>query len=202
MNQPQLVIATNNPHKFEEFKALFSPIGFKVVSLNDLKIDVDIEENGTSYAENALIKAQAIRDLVDGWILADDSGIEIDALKGQLGIHSARYLGVETSFSEKNKHIIKEMENESNRNASFMCAIALVHPDQSYWITVNRCDGTIANTVNEPSGFGYDPIFIPLGYDVAFSQMTQQLKNEVSHRGKAARAAMEYLSIIMEGNDE
>ena len=194
----QLVIATNNGHKVDEFKKIFEPIGFEVTSTRDLGIDLEVEETASTYQENALLKAMAYRDLVSGWILADDSGIEIEALDFQPGVYSARYLGEQTPYEIKNRMILEKLEEETNRRAQFVCSIALVNEEGSYWVTINTCKGSIAHQILGSHGFGYDPIFIPDGFEQSFAQLPPEVKNEVSHRGKASKAAATYLHYLSE----
>ncbi|PKM69390.1 MAG: non-canonical purine NTP pyrophosphatase, RdgB/HAM1 family [Firmicutes bacterium HGW-Firmicutes-19] len=194
----RLIVATNNRHKAEEIKEMMMDLDFEVLSLADIGIDVDVEENGTTYAENALIKAMALRDLTDGWILADDSGLEIDALNRQPGIYSARYLGEDTPYMIKNSMILDKLMEAEDRSARFVCSIALVFEDGSYWITVNKCEGSISESIAGINGFGYDPIFIPEGYSQTFGVLPSEIKNKISHRAKALQAVVQYCKLLAE----
>ncbi|MBV1710299.1 MAG: RdgB/HAM1 family non-canonical purine NTP pyrophosphatase [Erysipelothrix sp.] len=194
----RLIVATNNKHKAEEIKDMLSDLDFEVLSLADIGIDVEVEEVGSTYAENALIKAMALRDLTQGWILADDSGLEIDALDRAPGIYSARYLGEDTPYMIKNSMILDKLEDVENRSARFVCSIALVFDDGSYWITVNKCEGSISHSIQGSNGFGYDPIFIPEGQQQTFGVLPSEIKNSISHRAKALQAVVQYCQLLME----
>lgn len=194
----KLVVATNNGHKAIEIKEMLSDLDFEVVTMADAGIDLEVEETGTTYAENALIKALALRDLTDGWILADDSGLEIDALDKEPGIYSARYLGEDTPYMIKNSMILDKLEDIEDRSARFVCSIALVMDDGSYWITVNKCEGTISHSIQGSNGFGYDPIFIPEGHQDTFGVLPAEIKNKISHRAKALQAVAQYCRLLME----
>jgi XTP/dITP diphosphohydrolase len=194
----RLIVATNNKHKAEEIKEMLSELDFEVLSLADIGIDVDVEEVGSTYAENALLKAMALRDLTQGWILADDSGLEIDALDRAPGIYSARYLGEDTPYMIKNSMILDKLEDVEDRSARFVCSIALVFDDGSYWITVNKCEGSISHSIQGSNGFGYDPIFIPEGQKQTFGVLPSELKNSISHRAKALQAVVQYCQLLME----
>jgi XTP/dITP diphosphohydrolase len=194
----RLIVATNNKHKAEEIKEMLSELDFEVLSLADIGIDVDVEEVGSTYAENALLKAMALRDLTQGWILADDSGLEIDALDRAPGIYSARYLGEDTPYMIKNSMILDKLEDVEDRSARFVCSIALVFDDGSYWITVNKCEGSISHSIQGSNGFGYDPIFIPEGQKQTFGVLPSEIKNSISHRAKALQAVVQYCQLLME----
>ena len=194
----RLIVATNNKHKAEEIKEMLVDFDFEVLSLADFKIDIEVEENGSTYAENALIKAMALRELTDGWILADDSGLEIDALDRAPGIYSARYLGEDTPYIIKNSMILGKLDGVEDRSARFVCSIALVFEDGSYWITVNKCEGSISESIQGENGFGYDPIFIPEGHSSTFGVLPAKIKNSISHRAKALQAVVQYCKLLAE----
>ena len=194
----RLIVATNNQHKAQEIKDMLDGLDFEVLSLAEIGVDIDVEENGTTYAQNALLKAMALRDLTDGWILADDSGLEIDALDRAPGIYSARYLGEDTPYMIKNSMILDKLEDVEDRSARFVCSIALVFDDGSYWITVNKCEGTISDSIQGINGFGYDPIFIPQGYSQTFGVLPNEIKNSISHRAKALQAVIQYCKLLAE----
>jgi XTP/dITP diphosphohydrolase len=194
----RLIVATNNKHKAQEIKDMLDGLDFEVLSLADIGVDIEVEENGSTYAENALLKAMALRDLTEGWILADDSGLEIDALDRAPGIYSARYLGDDTPYMIKNSMILDKLEDVSDRSARFVCSIALVFDDGSYWITVNKCEGSISDSIQGANGFGYDPIFIPQGYSQTFGILPPEIKNSISHRAKALQAVVQYCKLLAE----
>ena len=156
---------------------------------------MDIVENGKTFEENALIKARAIRDLTGCLVLADDSGLEVDALNKEPGIYSARYMGEDTSYEVKNANIIERLSGLSGeeRSARFVCVIAAVFPDGSEETYQGTIEGQIAYAPAGENGFGYDPIFYVPEYDCTTAQLTPEQKNEISHRGKALKAMKEVI---------
>lgn len=155
--------------------------------MKDAGIHVDIEENGSTYEENALIKAKAVAALTDDIVMADDSGLEVDALDKEPGVFSARYLGEDTPYSIKNAEIIKRLTGvpDERRTARFVCAIAAVLPDGRELTTRAAIEGRIGFEEKGSNGFGYDPIFYVPQFDKTTAELTEEQKNQVSHRGKA-----------------
>ena len=189
----KLIFATGNMDKLVEIAQILD--GIEVLSMKQVGVDLDIEENGTTFEENSLIKARALWNEIGGIVLADDSGLEVDALNKEPGIYSSRYLGKDTSYHEKNANIISRLEglDESERTARFVCAVAAVFPDGSELVVRGTMEGYIGYEEQGENGFGYDPIFILPKYGVSTSVIPPEVKNEESHRGKALRIMREEL---------
>jgi XTP/dITP diphosphohydrolase len=187
----KLLIATFNSHKLNEFRHLLKDLDYEIVGLKDIGITQDVEEDQDSYKGNALLKAKHYGRLSNMLTLADDSGIEIAALNFLPGIYSARFLGKATSYEDKNKIILSKVKD--NRDAEFVCAIALVNKDEEPIVVEARVHGKIGNDIKGIKGFGYDPIFIPDGYTLSFAQMSEAEKNKVSHRAKAVELIKKFL---------
>ena len=186
----KILFATTNEGKMREIRMIMEGSGYEITSLKDAGIKVDIDENGSTFEENALIKANALRPYTDDIILADDSGLEVDYLNKEPGVHSARYMGEDTSYDIKNQSIIDRLDGvEGNdRSARFVCVIAASFPDGHTAVTRGTIEGVIAKTPAGCGGFGYDPIvYVPeLGKTTA--EISAEEKNKISHRGKALRA--------------
>ena len=191
----KLIFATGNENKMREIREILSGRGYEILSMKEAGIDVDVEENGTTFAENALIKARAISNICHELVLADDSGLEIDALGGEPGIYSARYLGHDTSYDLKNKNLIERLEGvpDEKRTARFVCAMAAVFPDGREETVVGTMEGRIGYEIAGSNGFGYDPIFYLPEYQKTSAEISPEEKNAISHRGKALRAIAERL---------
>lgn len=189
----KLIFATGNEDKLAEIAQIID--GIEVISMKQAGVDIDIEENGTTFEENSLIKARAVWEKIGGLVLADDSGLEVDALNKEPGIYSSRYMGKETSYHEKNLNIISRLEGkpDSERSARFVCAVAAVFPDGSETVIRGTMEGYIGYEEQGENGFGYDPIFMLPEYGVSSSVITPEEKNKVSHRGKALRLMREEL---------
>lgn len=190
-----IIFATSNEGKMREIRMILADLGKKIVSLKEAGIQVDIEENGETFEENAIIKVKALRPYTDGIILADDSGLEVDYMDKQPGVHSARYMGEDTSYDIKNQAIIDQLDGvEGNaRSARFVCVIAASLPDGTILTSRGTIEGQIAHKQAGEGGFGYDPIVYVPEFGCTTAQMTPEQKNEVSHRGKALRAMKEQL---------
>lgn len=187
----KILIATKNKNKVREFKEILTPLGYEVISLLDLNETIEIEETGTTFEENALIKAQTIYDLYKCDVISDDSGICIDYFDGKPGIYSSRWLGEDTPYSEKNAYILKEVGDSTNRGAQYVCAIAHVRADGSHAIYRGECAGEIAYKSEGEKGFGYDPIFYYPPYKRTLACVSEEEKNAISHRGKALEKLLE-----------
>lgn len=194
-----IIFATTNEGKMREVRMILQDLEANVISLKEAGIDIDIEEDGTTFEENAIIKVKAIRPYTDGIILADDSGLEVDYLGGEPGVHSARYMGKDTSYEVKNRKIIELLKNVEveRRSARFVCAIAASLPDGTVLTSRGTIEGRIAYEPAGTGGFGYDPIvYVPeLGETTA--ELTPEQKNLVSHRGKALREMKQKLKEIL-----
>lgn len=183
----KIVFATGNAGKVKEIRMILADLGMEVLSMKEVGIRLDIEEDGTTYEENALIKARAVAAHTDAIVMADDSGLEVDALNKEPGVYSARYLGEDTPYSIKNAEIIKRLEGLEGvqRSARFVCAIAAVFPDKSEVTTRATIEGQIGFEEKGTNGFGYDPIFYVPEFGKTTAELTEEEKNQVSHRGKA-----------------
>ena len=197
-----IVIASNNQGKIKEIKDFYKKLKINFFSLKDFPALQKIKEGSGTYEKNAIQKAIKVSEFTRMISLADDSGIEIDALGGKPGIVSARFAGKGISDRERNLKILKLLENipESSRKAKFVCIIAIVKPDRSSYIVKGICKGMIAKKPRGKSGFGYDPIFIFPRYNKTFAEMGIDLKNRISHRGKALRKAEKILERILKNN--
>lgn len=186
----KIVFATGNEGKMREVRLILQDLGFPVLSMKEAGVSLDIEENGTTFAENAMIKARAVWEKTGGIVLADDSGLVVDYLGGEPGVYSARYLGEDTSYEIKNQAIIDRLADakEEERTARFVSAIAAVLPDGSELVTEGTVEGLIAHEPAGNGGFGYDPIFYLPEYGVTSAEIPIEKKNEISHRGKALEA--------------
>ena len=188
--EQKIVFATGNEGKMREVRLILQDLGFPVLSMKEAGVSLDIEENGTTFAENAMIKARAVWEKTGGIVLADDSGLVVDYLGGEPGVYSARYLGEDTSYEIKNQAIIDRLADakEEERTARFVSAIAAVLPDGSELVTEGTVEGLIAHEPAGNGGFGYDPIFYLPEYGVTSAEIPIEKKNEISHRGKALKA--------------
>lgn len=186
----KILVVTHNPGKVSEFQAILKD--YQVFNLNDFNLRIDIEENGETYQENALLKVKAISDFDDYLIVADDSGLEIDILKGRPGIYSARYLGENTSYKIKNQQILNMLKDESNRTAYFKCGIALKY-QTNYLFFSGELKGEIALKAAGKEGFGYDPIFYLPEYQKTTAELSDYGKNKISHRKKALEKLAQFL---------
>ena len=191
----EMILATNNKHKLLEVREILSPYHIIVYGLGDLASKlVDVEENGKTYAENALIKAKAVQKLTTMPVIADDSGLEISALNNEPGLHSARYASSLGGHDSAIKEILKRLESAKDRSARFVCDIVLLNTDKNPLIFEGIAEGTIAKEKMGEGGFGYDPIFISKETGKCFALM-QEEKNTVSHRAKALMKMLTYLKI-------
>ena len=183
----EIIVASTNQGKIKEIKAMLKDIDIEVLSMKDvLDKEIEIEENGTTFKENALIKAQAIANIVNKPVLADDSGLEVDALDKQPGIYSARFLGAKTSYAVKNQYIIDAVVNKE-RSARFVCAMALVIPGREPILIEETMEGLINDKIEGENGFGYDPIFYFPPCQMTSAMMSMEEKNQHSHRAKALK---------------
>lgn len=191
----KIIFATGNQGKVREIKQIMEDMDAEIVSMKEAGIDIDIEENGTTFEENALIKARAIAKEANTLVLADDSGLEIDYLDKAPGVLSARYMGEDTPYSVKNQHILdllKEVRGEA-RSARFVCSIAAVFPDGREFTTYATIEGEIAQKSAGENGFGYDPIFFVPEFGKTTAELSPEEKNKISHRGKALTMMKEIL---------
>lgn len=186
----RLVFATGNMGKMREIREIMDGSGYEILSMKEAGVDPDITEDGTTFEENALIKARVVHELLpDSIVLADDSGLVVDALNGEPGIYSARYLGEDTPYTVKNNEIIRRLEGvpDEKRTARFVCAIAAVLPDGSEKVVRETVEGRIGYEEKGEHGFGYDPIFYCPEIGCTTGEIPELEKNKISHRGKALR---------------
>lgn len=181
----KIVAATNNKNKLREFKEILSPLGYQIVSLKDLGIEIEVEETGKTFEENSMLKAKAILEATGMASLADDSGLEVDALGGEPGIYSARYC--EGSDADRVAFLLDKMKDvpDSKRSARFVSAITLMFTDGDIVTARGTCEGKIAHEPAGKNGFGYDPIFFVESYGKTFAELSPEQKNMISHRGNA-----------------
>lgn len=190
-----MIFATGNMGKMKEIKAILGDIGEEILSMKEAGIDMDIVEDGNTFEENAIIKAKAVMERTGQLALADDSGLEIDALNKEPGIYSARYMGEDTLYEIKNSNLIERMKGVKgkDRSARFVCVIAAAFPDGEIITTRGTIEGVIAEAPAGENGFGYDPIVYVPEYGMTTGQMDPDAKNAISHRGKALTAMKKIL---------
>lgn len=183
----RVVFATGNENKLKEIRMILADVDVEVISLKEAGIVLDVEENGGTFAENAMIKARACAQKTDLIVLADDSGLEIDHLNKEPGIYSARYMGEDTSYHVKNQNLINRLEDvpDEMRTARFVCAVAAVMPDGREKVVEGSIEGRIGYEEKGQNGFGYDPIFYLPEYGRTSAEMAPEQKNAISHRGRA-----------------
>lgn len=197
----EILFATSNAGKAKEVQAMFSDLDVDIKTLKEEGISVDVEENGSTFAENALIKARAIANMTKKIVLADDSGLVVDYLNGEPGIYSARYMGEDTSYDIKNNNILERMNGveEDKRSARFVCAMVAIMPDGEEICTEGIMEGRIGYEIAGTNGFGYDPIFFLPEYGMTSAEITPDEKNAISHRGKALRLMQDELKKRLQG---
>lgn len=200
MKIEKIIFATGNEGKMRELRMILSDLGVEVLSLKEAGIEAHAEENGKTFEENAVIKASEIMRQCGEIVLADDSGLEVDALNKEPGIYSARYMGYDTSYHVKNQNLIDRLEGKkgSERSARFVCAIAAALPDGRIRTTRGTMEGEIGYEERGENGFGYDPIFYLPEYGCYSGELSLEVKNELSHRGKALRLMKEELRKLKE----
>ena len=196
----KIIFATGNKEKMKEIRQIMEGTPVEVLSMKEAGYSCDAEENGTTFTENAIIKASAIADAVkangeEAIVLADDSGLEIDALNKEPGVYSARYMGEDTSYRIKNANLIERLESVpvEKRTARFVCAIAAVLTDGTVYTVRETIEGYIGYEERGENGFGYDPIFMVPEFNCTTAELTMEQKNKISHRGKALAKMKEEL---------
>lgn len=191
----KIIFATGNKDKMREIKEIMQDCDVEIFSMKEVGIDPEIDENGTTFEENAVIKAKAVAEFTDAIVLADDSGLEIDYLNKEPGVLSARYMGEDTSYTIKNQALIDRLEgvDKEQRTARFVCSIAAVLPNKEVLVTRQTMEGYIGWAPEGENGFGYDPIFFLDEYGCSSATLSPEQKNAISHRGKALRAMKEEL---------
>ena len=193
----RLIIATGNEDKVREIDEILEGTGFEAISMKQAGFNPDIVEDGTTFEENALKKAMAVHELSGEYVMADDSGLCIDALDGAPGIYSARFCGEDSTYEEKFRKIFEMLADvpEDKRTAQFVCAIAVVKPDGTSFTVRGECRGVLHEKPVGENGFGYDPIFYVPEFGMTTAQMDPKVKNSISHRGRALRAMVEKLTV-------
>lgn len=195
----KMFIATKNKGKVAEFETLFKKYDIEVMSLLDLSDDIkDVEETGATFAENARLKAEEISSILNEPVLADDSGLIIDALDGRPGIYSARYAGLAKSDQDNNNKVLNELKNirMEERTARFVCVLAVAIPGEETFFVTGYCEGKISFSEFGANGFGYDPLFIPEGFTTTMAEMSAVEKNKISHRSQAIVQLDDWLKSI------
>ncbi|MCI5700032.1 MAG: XTP/dITP diphosphatase [Lachnospiraceae bacterium] len=189
----RIIFATGNQGKLREIREILSDIGIEVISMKDAGITADIDENGTTFEENAIIKAKTIHQLTGEAVMADDSGLEIDYLNKEPGVLSARYMGEDTSYHIKNMALVERLAGvpDEQRTARFVCVIALVLSNGEVLTTRGDFEGRIGYEEKGENGFGYDPIFYVPEYGCSSAELSPEQKNAISHRGQALRKMKE-----------
>ena len=199
----RIIFATGNEGKMKEIRMILADLGMEILSMKEAKVQLEIEENGSTFGENAEIKAQAVWNITKDIVLADDSGLAVDYLNGEPGVYSARYMEG-ASYEVKNRTIIERLKDakEEERTARFVCAIAAVLPDGSVLHTEECVEGLIAHEPAGTNGFGYDPIFYLPEYGKTSAQIPLEKKYEISHRGKALEAMKLKLKEVLQGENQ
>lgn len=185
----KIIFATGNRDKMREIREIMADLDVEILSMKEAGIDVDILEDGSTFEENATIKATTIAKYTDAIVLADDSGLEVDYMNKEPGVYSARWMGEDTSYDIKNQAILDKLDGveKEKRTARFVCAIAAALPDGKVLVSRQAMEGYIGQKAEGENGFGYDPIFYPVGFECSSAALSPEEKNAISHRGKALR---------------
>ena len=188
-----MILASNNAHKLEEFRAIFADMGIEIIPQSAAGCHFEVDETGETFEENAYLKAIAVTRATGQPAVADDSGLMVDALGGAPGVRSARYAGDGRNSSDNVALLLENLSGQADRKARFRTVIALIFGGKEYQFD-GVVDGTITDTPHGGGGFGYDPVFVPDGYDVTFAEMDSEAKNAISHRGRAVEKLAAFLS--------
>ena len=199
----KLILASNNPNKLREFRRLVEGLDIELISQKEAGCDFEVDENGSTFEENAFLKASAVTKATGLAAVADDSGLCVDALNGEPGIYSARY-GAEYASSDRERYeyLLKKLENVKDRSARFVCCICCTFPDGRIIRARGECEGEILSAPRGSNGFGYDPVFHPLCSDKGMAELTPEEKNAISHRGNALRAFIPLLREAVNGDNK
>ncbi len=197
----KIVVATQNKGKVREIKEILGSLEIEVQTMGEAGIDIDVEENGATFEENAIIKAEAISQLTDALVIADDSGLEIDCLNKEPGVYSARYLGKDTPYEIKNQMILDRLKDvpKEERTARFVCSMALAEKGKGTVTTYGTIEGYIGYKAEGTNGFGYDPIFFVDELGTSTANISAEEKNKISHRAKALNAIVERIKERLNG---
>jgi XTP/dITP diphosphohydrolase len=192
---PRLILATRNAHKTAEIRAMIGD-RFEVLDVTAMPECPQIEETGTTFLENARLKALGISSRIDGWVLADDSGLEVDALGGAPGVGSSSFGGEEGNHSRNNARLLDEMRGRPGRRARFCCTMVLARNGHEQAHFTGSVEGHVIEAARGGHGFGYDPLFIPEGYEKTFAELGEHVKNTLSHRSRALAQALDFLDQV------
>lgn len=195
----KFVVATGNAHKVGEIQAILSDYAVELLSLKDFPSYPTPVEDGETYTDNALIKARYFAERLGQPCLADDSGLEVDSLDGQPGVHSARFAGAETPHSQKIVELLEMLQGKRDRQARFHCSAVLVEPSGDETVVEAVFEGSIAEAPSGEGGFGYDPVFVVGGRSITAAQLSEEEKNQISHRAQAFRGLMDKLGVPVDG---
>ncbi len=188
----RVIVATRNAHKVEEIRAILSDC--EVLDLSAVEDPPEVEETGTTFVENATLKAVAISALTDALVLSDDSGLEVDALGGEPGVYSSRYAGEDGNDALNNAKLLRELTGREDRTARFRCVIVLAQGGQALADFSGAVEGRILQDGSGGGGFGYDPLFAPTGHDQSFAELGEEVKNGMSHRARALEGVVAWLA--------
>ena len=199
-----LIIATRNKHKVIEIKGIWSDLGFRFLSLDDLPQKIEIRETGLTFSENAIKKAFQVANHINAFVLADDSGIEVDALGGKPGVFSARYSGLNATDDQNNQKLLNALQGVAweKRGARYRCVIALIDLQKRVYLSEGVCEGIIAFEPSGQRGFGYDPIFYVPEYGMTMAGLTSEIKNRISHRAMALQKTRHIIDRLLSGLDD
>ena len=195
-NDFRLLVASKNRKKIKELKEILEPEGITILTSDDVAGIPDVEETGKTFEENAILKAVEIAKITDNYVFADDSGLEVEALDNAPGIYSARYAGEGASDQDRTNKLLKALGNSKNRNARFVCVIAISDKDGNAQTFRGEIYGKIIDRSKGDLGFGYDPVFMPNDYDKTFAELSPEIKNQISHRANALKKALTELKKI------
>ncbi|MHA6259387.1 XTP/dITP diphosphatase [Sporosarcina sp. CAU 1771] len=200
----EVLIATNNKGKVKDFETLFLPLGIRVLSLNDIEEAIDVEETGDTFEANAILKAEVVADMLGIVVIADDSGLEIDALHGAPGVYSARFAGPKKNDEDNIDKVLAEMSEvpQNERTARFRCVLAIAGPGRTTETFSGSCDGQIIHERRGANGFGYDPIFFVPQKGCTMAELSSEEKSELSHRGAALSKLQEKLPKWIAGAED
>lgn len=193
----KLLIASRNSHKLAEIRAISNLPGLEIVGAHEIEGLPEVIEDGRTFQANAVKKAVSVAMLTKLWTLADDSGLEVEALNGEPGVCSARYAGEPANYAANNAKLLQRLEQQPHRVARFVCVVALSSPSGRAQIVEGICQGRILRESRGEQGFGYDPLFVPDSYEQTFAQMDAALKNQISHRARALKLALQTWSELL-----
>jgi XTP/dITP diphosphohydrolase len=191
---PRLILATRNAHKTEEIRGMIGS-RFEILNATAFPDFPEIVETGTTFLENARLKAEGISRLIEGWVLSDDSGLEVDALAGAPGVGSSSFGGEEGNHAKNNARLLLEMAGKTERTARFRCTMVLARDGQERAYFSGVVEGRLIDSLHGTAGFGYDPLFIPQGHEFTFAELGDEIKNTLSHRSRALAQVVSYLGI-------